>query len=157
MPKEKVIAIGINGKVTNLTDLANSYSIVNTIYPIGSIYTSIQSDFNPNNSWPGTTWELLKSGIFLEATNDDQQVGNEIQAGLPNITAEFEAGDIDNTRVPGKGAIIKSSVQSGNTYGGSDYMFGKQTLDASRCSSIYGAANTVQPYSIRVKIWKRIS
>lgn len=146
-------------------------SIIDMIYPVGSIYTSLDKDFDPNNTWQGTTWEKIKSGIFLEATTDINQVGKEIQPALPNISFIIDTfvhlQDINNCH-----GAIKILAPSNNRvgFGAGNMMHVDLKFDASmpkchrgdRLKGVYGGSpiykndcNTVQPPAIRAFMWKR--
>lgn len=60
--------------ITPLTNIVSSESIINLIYPVGATFISFDAQFNPNTTWTGTTWELQKEGIFIEATRVDGKV-----------------------------------------------------------------------------------
>lgn len=91
---------------------------------------------------------------FREGTTTDSEVGTSVSAGLPNITGEGDwvFGGYAST---GKftGSMYHVSLQNNpGTTGGNDYYNGKPGIgiDASRSSSIYGNASTVQPSSLRM-------
>ena len=95
---------------------------------------------------------------FLEGANGN--LGNTIEAGLPNITGYFYSDVIGLEHPAGSGnAITMIKGQRYDLQGGAsaNELVGWQ-LDASRSSSIYGKSNTVQPpaisvnYIIRAKI-----
>lgn len=50
-------------------------TLLETFYPVGSVYITINSDIDPNTTFGGT-WELLQDGRFLEATTDTARGGN---------------------------------------------------------------------------------
>lgn len=145
-------------------------SIIDMIYPVGSIYVSLDKDFDPNNTWQGTTWEKIKSGIFLEATTDINQVGQEIEAGLPELHAYFETRTFngnginsmtykDNSSTPPDKSMLELQgwfrhnppiETSNNNFGAS-----VADLRASRENPTYGKSDTNQPHSIRCFVWKR--
>lgn len=147
-------------------------SIIDMIYPIGSIYTSLDKDFDPNNAWQGTTWEKIKSGIFLEATTDINQVGKEIEAGIPNIKGMFvslfrvtniglASGAFKNYLYGGPANVASGSNNANaNTLEFSanyNTINHENRVDNSRAVKIYkDDCDTVQPHSIRCFIWQRI-
>ena len=91
--------------------------------------------------------------LFLE-TGKATELGEFIQAGLPNITGEFEASD-DNSSTITIGAF-QIKANGGTTTGGE----GREkilTFDASRSSSIYGNSTTVQPKSIKYRPMVQLS
>ena len=136
-------------------------TIIDMVYPVGSTYISFDANFDPNNAWQGTTWEKIKDGIFLEATQDINQVGKEIEAGLPNATFIFKTlgqynmiGEIMNVDLY---TIDYGYVGVGEPAVGRGYPdVLVYTINLSRGNNIYGKSNTVQPRSIRVCMWKRI-
>ena len=51
-----------------MTKLATLDAILDKFYPIGSVYMSIDANFNPNSTWGGS-WKLLPSGKSLQTTD----------------------------------------------------------------------------------------
>ena len=85
---------------------------------------------------------------FIEGT--ESSVGQTLNAGLPNIAADFTAYTYQNGSPSGKmrSSIINTNqVQSG---GGGDRTFVTFNLDASIDSDIYGKSNTVQPPAVKM-------
>lgn len=85
---------------------------------------------------------------FIEGTEND--VGQTINAGLPNISAGFSAYTYQNGSPSGK---IKSTITNTNqvqTGGGGDRTFVNFSLDASRDSNVYGKSDTVQPPAVKM-------
>ena len=130
-------------------DLTTRITTVDSIYPVGSVYLSMDANFNPNVTWVGTTWEKLADGIFLES---NAVPGTETEAGLPNITGN--SYNIQGVGYSVDGAFTKTALGnaswSGNI-GGYHHLH----FDASRSSAVYGKSTTVQPHSITVVMWKR--
>lgn len=85
---------------------------------------------------------------FLEGSSSS---GDVIEAGLPNITGEIKSRTYQETGEC-SGAFIRNTSVSWDNYGHFD---GKTangfTFDASRCSSVYGNSDTVQPPAVTVK------
>ena len=135
-------------------------SIIDMIYPVGSIYTSLDKDFDPNNTWQGTKWELLEEGLFIEATQNNSQVGIKTPAGLPDITGTTSSHVGNNIYLWAntQGAFYVNElvdsldpITDANKYKKARYIH----FSASKSNIIYGGSNTVQPHSIRCFIWKR--
>lgn len=131
-------------------------SIINMIYPVGSTYISFDKNFDPNNAWQGTKWELLPENIFIEATQDNSKVGTETTPGLPNIIGSWDSYsssyDAFNAVRIGLSANRKQ-LSSGSSIGINSY----KQFNASFSNEIYGKSNTVQPYSVKAKIWRRVA
>jgi hypothetical protein len=134
-------------------------------HPVGS-YWLTESDDDPNTLFGGG-WERVK-GKLLQCSDDTHPAGTDIEAGLPNITGNVQAvgesGEEGSwlTNLNGAGCFYAVTVNASRQYyascvvnynGGTNY----QGFDASRCSSIYGKSDTVQPETHVVNVWKRIS
>ncbi len=124
--------------------LCDGTSYSTTDYPdlfavIGYTFGGSENNFNVPNY----------KGKFLQMINDNQTIGQNIEAGLPNITGNFS-----NVAMQDEGA---TPLSNGSFYNiSSAGMGGYGTLkdivnfdgygfNASRSSSIYGKSNTVQP------------
>lgn len=166
------ISVQANSQTISQGDIKNVrptgfLSIIDMIYPVGSIYTSLDKDFDPNNAWQGTTWEKIKSGIFLEATEDANQVGKEIEAGLPGPRKVLNRIHRENGGNPPyvSGYIDFVADTNKNTQrwnGGANTTYGQGYIATTLYYyddnyAIYGKSDTVQPHSIRCFVWKRIS
>ena len=94
------------------------------------------------------------SGRFLEGTTDTPRSFKE--AGLPNITGAFscyELGGFHNYAYTVRGAFgVTGEALHGGSSKTDDYspVF---DFDASRCSSVYGSSDTVQPASYTVRYY----
>ena len=152
--------LNINGTSYDINDARN---IFNLVYPVGSIYMSVNST-NPSTLFGGT-WEQISQGRVLQGADTSHVGGDTIEAGLPNITGSLKgvAGAANAAYDWGfrPGTIGAFSVTQGNTtynkYGGaySATSGGTATFDASLSNSIYGNSTTVQPSAYVVYIWKR--
>lgn len=147
--QNKVITTAINTKL-------NSSALLGKIYPVGSIYMSV-NNVSPA-SFLGGTWTPLEAGRTLWTTTTAGQGGTPLEAGLPNIMGLVEAV-ITTT---GSGALVSSGLANNNTPDYFDYDsgggWGQARLlgfDASESNSIYGNSTTVQPPAIRVYMWRR--
>ena len=45
--------IAYKGKIHNLTDTTSSKAIIDLVWPVGSIYVSMDPDFDPATTWGG--------------------------------------------------------------------------------------------------------
>lgn len=128
------------------TDLA---TLLQTIYPVGSVYMGTQSTCPMATVLAGSTWELVSNGRALW-TGNGSNANTTIEAGLPNITGY--AGLTKNGGM--NGAFYEGNqgraAGKGDTFSTSECYF-----DASRSSSIYGRSSTVQPAAYVVNVWRR--
>lgn len=140
------------------------YALRDTIYPIGSIYLSI-NNINPS-TFLGGTWETVGAGRVLQGVDLNQTAGTTVEAGLPNITGTAKtnstasfvtASNVDFDTGAGTGALRAYISQTNNkySYGSGSYFGSNIGLDASASSSIYGNSDTVQPPAYLIYIWKR--
>ena len=125
-----------NGAAVSRTTYAALFAVVGTKYGSGDGSTT----FNLPNL----------HHKFIEGTNTTSEVGQSVSAGLPNITGTFgymrSDSDVYTTAA---GAFAFSSGGSG--YTGNSTVSGRGwNMSATRSSSVYDSANTVQPASIRL-------
>lgn len=132
-------------------------SLLQTIYPVGSVYLSTNATC-PLASLFGT-WTLVSSGKALW-TGTGSNGGSTISAGLPNITGTLSSD---------QNGLGKDGEQSGNAlYGvkgtGHTHQSGTTSngtvqigFKASLYNSIYGNSTTVQPPAYVVNVWRRIA
>lgn len=86
----------INNNINNLSNnMGNSINDLSsvlseyykTIYPVGSIYINI--GVNPNNAFPGTTWQRIQNGIlycsYNSASEGDYIGENDVRLSANNI------------------------------------------------------------------------
>lgn len=104
-----------------------------------------------------TTFRVPSLKCWIKGANGIEEVGSYLEAGLPNITGEADvdsAGD-NATCVRNQSGAFKNRAHTTiyttahSTVKELDFGI---TFDASRCSSIYGNSDTVQPKSI-VGMW----
>ena len=143
--------------VSTLPSGMNYSEFFNLIYPVGSIYLSINST-NPSTLFGGT-WVQIAEGQTLWSAGTNNTAGTHIDAGLPNIT-----GAITGTSTYGgtlgydpafTGAFSDTTKKGTAAWSGSHD--GAYNLDfkASNSNSIYGNSNTVQPPAFCVYMWRR--
>ena len=89
-------------------------------------------------------------GRFLQGADGD--IGQEIEAGLPNIEGSIKTGHslglYSNSISPG--ALYRSGDRGGSVMGESGSYWKGFTLDASLSSPVYGKSDTVQPPALTV-------
>lgn len=134
------------------------FSILDLLYPVGRII--ISNDSKPPYSDIGFgTWQEVAKGAFIEGADDSHKAGDNIDAGLPNITGG--AGCYycwsPTGRTNTNGAFSWNDNGGGITQGGNNNTgSGVFWFDASRCSSVYGKSNTVQPKAYVSHYWLRV-
>ena len=156
------VGTNANGELVS-KEAPTSISILD-VYPVGSVYISLNAAFNPNTSFGGS-WVRFGQGRCLWGVDDNNtNLGNSIEAGLPNITGTypFGADGYNHTATsadPGGGAIYFKGQWTDNNHGSwgntQEYSWIQAHFDASKSNSIYGASSTVQPPAIYVIFWKR--
>lgn len=142
------------------------FSILDLLYPVGRIIISNDSTA-PYSDIGFGTWQEVAKGAFIEGADDSHKAGDNIDAGLPNITGmahirpsnDNSHGIVWNEQ---NGAIQTKIVSNPNdrsrAVGISSEMipFNEINFDASRCSSVYGKSNTVQPKAYVSHYWLRV-
>lgn len=138
--------------------------ILDTLLPVGTVYTTENARFDPNKDWGIGVWVKTAINRVLQGTNDRNKVGTTIDAGLPNIMggAPVSGWGYKGWNDHKEGSL---SVDVDVVNGRSDvtspgaYVWGDTILhiDASQSNPIYGSSDTVQPPAELVFIWKRIS
>lgn len=88
--------------------------------------------FLPRNNW------------FEQTTADVSEVGNFVEAGLPNFSGAISAWGATLT---GSGDITSSGSTSVSVSGG--YSPATVTIDLSNASAVYGKSDTVQPNAVK--------
>ena len=176
-PYKSISAETFNGGAVSCTDFTlNGNSLLDTIYPTGSIYMSLV-DTSPA-SFIGGTWSKLPTGYALwtadsglSLTNDDT---NKITAGLPNIKGSFYPRPHYTGSASFNGAIMDTDnilftykrhgfTTYGTQSGVSEYKSTASYPDvinfnASSYNSIYSdSISTVQPPAYKIYAWKRTS
>ena len=135
-------------------------ALIDRIYPVGSIYISTSSTFNPQTVWGGT-WKKTADGRCLIGANDTYPLGSTGGEAAHYLTGNempphgHAAGKVYNFRLDNAG-IAKSAIDK---YG-EQFLHIDQTSSTS--SNIFytnseggGAShNNMQPY-LAVYIWER--
>ena len=161
-----------------MTDETGSYNVnysqlCQQLYPIGSIYTTINANFDPNTSFGGT-WQKIASGKCLFGADNIHLAGNEIQAGLPNVQAQVSINNLSTSiggshshKIlkadlttgsivdPGKGLGISQTKIDSSVYNGHVHTINGTGTITIENTGLYGMSDTVQPPAIAVIFWQR--
>lgn len=129
---------------------------------VNFIYIQFRGQDAPATLFPGTTWENISStyaGRFFRAEGGNSaEFGSQQSGGLPNITGTIgvQGNDVWPNLATGAFATLNLGfVDSGNS--NSSHYLNRADFNASRSSSLYGAASEVRPINETVRIWKRIA
>lgn len=141
-------------------DLAVKTAVLKA-HPVGS-YWITETDDDPNIIFGGGVWERVQ-GKFLQCSDDTHPAGTDIDAGLPNITADMFPLGISwknniNSIMGAMGVYYENSsfpqyVSSTTT--ATNWPISRGVLNASWSNAIYGNSDTVQPPAHVVNVWKR--
>ena len=66
------------------------FSILDLIYPVGRIIIS-NDPAAPYSDIGFGTWQEVAKGAFIEGADDSHKAGDNIDAGLPNITGRMQS------------------------------------------------------------------
>ena len=142
----------------NTSDIASLNSTIEeywkTIYPIGSIYISTSTTFNPNTVWGGR-WEQTASGRCLIGANDTYTLGSMGGESTHTLT-------IEELPQHSHGIYGCDSRDGANTLTKATFSYKDQGQTTSYISGTLGteltgsnnAHNNMQPY-LAVYMWKR--
>lgn len=160
---QKVIDDSLEADITyiihsnGLTPTQAQYNdLLNVIYPVGSIYLSLDDNFIPSTAFGGI-WEKIQTGRYLQAT--DTGAGAEVAESLPDIQGQQNemlgrantknaTGAFETVTTPQ--AVLAGAATGAAAWGRAD------NFKASRYCSVYKDGAKVQPDSIKVIMWKRI-
>ena len=130
------------------------------IYPVGAIYIST-SNSSPATLFGGT-WEAVGDGYYLRASSSGG--GNTLNEQLPNVTGSFRfsGGSQGHAEVSSPSGAFRTASAGNLTYpwptdntsGGARIV----NFDLSYFNSdLYKTNGAVQPKSLKVYMWKRVS
>lgn len=157
-------AAGVDFDGSSAVDLA--VTITNTlwdkIYPVGSIYTTTDDSFDPNNSFNGT-WSTYASGRVLVGQNTSDSAFNAMGetggAKTHTLTQDEMPSHYHNTNLRVEGGnktLVSNSLAITVSSGDSLDHLDENSTTSTRTSSKGGSDphNNLQPYIV-VKYWRR--
>jgi len=129
-------------------------SLIDFFYPVGSIYTTSMSTFNPNTKWGGT-WVKIE-GRVLYGSNSTRTVGTTGGAEkvtiegrhLPDHTHPYEALSVSFTDEK----LFNSVMDTMRVYANSSSSFSRDTSGWKSVSTV-DQLDILPPYEV-VNIWK---
>ena len=127
-------------------------TMLESLYPVGSVYIGTQSTCPMATLISGSTWALVSSGKALW-TGDGTNGNTTIAAGLPNITGSFKADAYSSSAA--SGAFTRTGTTNDPSVANWGATLRTYDFNASRSSSIYGNSSTVQPPAYVVNVWRR--
>ena len=155
-----------NGNIPSEILTRVTSSIVSAIYPVGSIYISIESSCPIASLIPDSTWTLVGAGRALWTGNGqtsanggttanssyaNAKANTIIAEGIPNITGSFYS-----ERKNCNGVFYNNDENREGGGDNTDHAISELIhFNASTQRSIYGQSSTVQPRAYVVNVWKR--
>ena len=132
--------------------LCNGSNVSRTTY--ARLFAAIGTSWGSGDG--RTTFKLPNlHAKFAQGTTTTSEVGQSVEAGLPNITGQITSYELGRAGGAAAGALYddgsaKYGVSRDSGSGNHDGQSLVITLEASRSSSIYGGSTTVQPPAIRL-------
>ena len=132
------VTVKVNPNGHKFYDIADKTGIDDFFNTMGSAWFYGIDTENERISLPRNNW-------FEQATDDTSEVGQSVEAGLPNITGQytlrFQADEYT-------GAFYNGG-NGGNRYKSESGTGQRGKFDASRSSAVYGKSDTVQPNAVK--------
>ena len=141
------------------------------MYPVGSIYQTMDTDFNPNITWGGT-WERIKGRVLVgvdESQTEFATVGKEGGNKYLQHHSHTLSGTAVSAGAHAHTLYCKTKAAKGSTYRtvgiASDYDIARSTgsagahahtLSGTAVATGSGDAQNLQPY-VTCYIWERIA
>lgn len=129
--------------------LCNGATVSRTVYK--TLFKAIGTAFGSGDGY--STFNLPNiHHRFIEMTTSTGEVGQTVEAGLPNITGYVAVDDTVgiNANVCGGAFSRGAKIEGSSKDGGVNHGLYPLNLDASKSSSAYGKSSTVQPQSMRM-------
>ena len=113
-------------------------------YPL--LYSVIGKKFN-TGSESETEFRIPDYNITGNFLQPGSNVGNKVEAGLPNISGYFTGGNNYTACITGGAFTFRGDTGAVNPGNGRSYGDKQYNFNASNSNSIYGKSSTVQPPS----------
>ena len=130
-------------------------NIIETIYPVGSIYLSV-NDINPNILFGFGAWERIQDKFLLGAGTQFPagSEGGEVEHALTELEMPAHDHEFDRHQLWRNESIPPSTSTQGDGYGANNKTLPIYT-DSTIATGAGEAHNNMPPY-LSVYIWKRI-
>jgi len=151
--KTNVYLFRANVQENTLTYYSPIKTLLDSIYPVGSIYTTTKTDFDPNISFGGT-WTQVQAGKYLLSVDkDSEQVRQYKDAILPNHY-HTGSGTVTGVWVDGSSWVDASSGEKKvNRNGSASFSF--TTSNPKTNVSDISVGDVLRPPSYTVIFWER--
>lgn len=135
-----------------------SVSLLDTLYPVGSIYITTNAACPLSTLIAGSTWVLVGQDRVLQGAGTRGVVGATLNESLPNITGRLGLeGSGDQQEVGGCVYIDNNDTNITMAHNVAVTGYANRKIDASLSSSTYQDDAPVQPDAYLVNIFRRIS
>lgn len=124
-------------------------NLLETMYPVGSVYIGTQEQCPMSALITGSVWELVGTDRALWGGNGSN-ANTTIEAGLPDHTHKIHLDiSYDN--------VVTGNTVAGANRGQEGHIGVTKSVAESVSDTIYGKSDTVQPPAYRVNVWRRTS
>ena len=128
------------------------------LFPIGKLWLTLGNE-DPAKI-VGGGWEKINTYV-LQCSSDNHKAGETIEAGLPNIWGNGPwMYTYDHVNSDMSDGVFRWSTYGGgvdNNNPSASTGSGNLRFNANWCNPIYGKSNTVQPNTIIINVWQRVS
>ena len=141
----------------NVIDSGIDTSLLEVLYPVGSIYITTNASCPLSTLIAGSTWVLVGQDRVLQGAGARGVVGATLNESLPNITGKLGFNSGANISYVNGAVYCKNISESAYDTSNSNTRNYNLYFDASRSSSTYQDNAPVQPDAYLVNIFRRIS
>lgn len=129
-------------------------NLLDTLYPVGSIYITTNAACPLSILIAGSTWVLVGQDRVLQGAGTRGTVGTTLNESLPNITGSFN-GSSKSNYAPATGAFSWTDTACGAGFANLQAQEAVANFNASNSSSTYQDNAPVQPDAYLVNIFRR--
>jgi hypothetical protein len=142
--------------ITDDTDV--TLTLLNALYPIGSIYIGTMANC-PLATLGIGTWQLVATGL-LKYSNNVPVKGSGLSLGLTNGTGDFSFSRLGSSSANAYTAIYASETFNqpvGTSVGGSGYSIGASAIGVTTDGTKSGMLTDLSSLEISTNVWERVS